>query len=83
MAVDRDPKNYSAWTELGISRMASGIAIPAAASAARKALEKSLDLRPEQQRARYQMSILQHRAGHYAPDVAKIRARLEGNLPSI
>jgi hypothetical protein len=65
MAVNRDLKNYSAWTELGISRMASSIAISDAAPAAREAFDESLRLRDEQQKVRYQLSILQHRAGEY------------------
>lgn len=62
MAVERDPANFSAWTDLEMTQYL--LKLPSVDPEV--ALKKSLALRGDQQKARYQMSILQHSRGDYA-----------------
>jgi len=62
MAVERDPTNFSAWTDLEMTQFL--LKLPDVDP--EEALKKSLALREDQQKARYLMSIVQHSRGDYA-----------------
>lgn len=62
MAVERDPANFSAWTDLEMTQ----VLLKLSSIHPEDALKKSLALREDQQKARYLMSILQHSRGDYS-----------------
>jgi hypothetical protein len=75
MAVARDPKNFPAWTQLGISRQNAelhGLAI--------EAFNQSLTLRPDQQKARFFMSLSQHGQEQYSQAEATLTDALNRSL---